>query len=198
MKDIQLLHKGKVYHGLIGYETDFMEIELSASARPAFECGEKVLCFDFKSRQIAVVLHKSPAKVILAPVDSELFQIKARPNLMTEELFGDERETVHSYKLNTFGTISEDFKTRAVRFSDVSRYGLGFEIEDFTVKLNEMYESTIFCDDEAIRMKLIVRYAHIKEKTIRYGSEIHYISPADLTKFRYYIVMHNFKQLMLV
>ncbi|MFD0679757.1 MULTISPECIES: hypothetical protein [unclassified Paenibacillus] len=196
MKQIQILHKGKIYHGIIGYEEDFMEIELSKS--PAFGIGEKVLCFDFQRRQLSIVLHISKLKVVLAPADSEIFHIEASPARKYDELFGEEHKTVKSFKLNTFGTITEDFKTRAVRISDVSCLSLGFEIDDFTVKLNEVYESTIFCDDETIRMRLIVRYAHIMEKTIRYGSEIHYISAADLNKFRYFIVMQNFKQLMLV
>ncbi|MDF2963125.1 MAG: hypothetical protein K0S39_4860 [Paenibacillus sp.] len=195
MKDIQILHRGKVYHGQIGYETDFMEVELTVI--PAFSNGDKVLCFDYQRRIPAIVLHISKSKVVLAPADAEIFHIEARPKKLYDELFGEEQESVKSFKINTFGTITEDFKTRAVRISDVSRLGLGFEIDDFTVKLNEVYESTIFCDDEAIRMKLIVRYAHIMEKTIRYGSEIHYISTEDLNKFRYFIVMQKFKQLML-
>ncbi|NOU92265.1 hypothetical protein GC093_03305 [Paenibacillus sp. LMG 31456] len=194
MKHIQLLHKGKVYHGIIGYEEDFMEIELSTL--PAFGLGEKVLCFNFQRRQLSIVLHISKSKVVLAPADSEIFHIEANPGREYGELVGEEQKAVKSYKLNTFGTITEDFKTRAVRISDVSCLSLGFKIDDFTVKLNEVYESTIFCDDETIRMQLIVRYAHIMEKTIRYGSEIHYISPADLNKFRYFIVTQNFKQLM--
>jgi len=196
MRDIQILHKGIVYHGRIGYETEFMEVELSSL--PAFSCGEKVLCFDFQKRQIAVVLHISKSKIVLVPADSGIFQINASAEKMYDALIGDEHGTIQSYKLNTYGTITEDFKTRAVRVSDVSSLGLGFEVDDFSVKLNEVYESTIFCDDEAVRMQLVVRYAHIMEKTIRYGSEIHYISPGDLNKFRYYIVMQKFKQLMLV
>jgi hypothetical protein len=194
MKNIQILHKGKVYHGKVGYEDDFMEIELSTP--PSFAAGEQIICFDFSRRQLSIVLHVTQSKVVVAPADSEIFHIKASSQKTFDELFGEEQEAVKSFKINTFGTITEDFKTRAVRISDVSRIGLGFEVDDFTVQLNEVYESTIFCDEASIRLKLIVRYAHIMEKTIRYGSEIQYISQADLTKLRYFIVMQKFKQLM--
>jgi hypothetical protein len=179
----------------MGYETDFIEVELADE--PAYAAGDRVLIFDGQRQRPASVLHTFKKKVVLAPADSELLQIGASSESTMNELLNDEHQTVKSYKLNTFGTITDDFKTRAVRLCDVSRLGIGFEVDDFSVRLNQIYESTFYCDDEAIRMRLVVRYAHIMEKTIRYGSDIYYMSTGDLYKFRYFVAMQNFKQLML-
>ncbi|PZE21429.1 PilZ domain-containing protein [Paenibacillus xerothermodurans] len=104
---------------------------------------------------------------------------------MYDDGFGQDQEPIQSFRLNTCGTISDDFKTRVVRITDVSRVGIGFEIDDFAIKMNEVYETTIFCDDESVRLQLIVRYAHIMEKTIRYGCDIHRIAKNDLNKLYY-------------
>jgi hypothetical protein len=195
MKDIQLLHKGRVYHGRIGYDQpDMMEVETLTPVD--FTSGDKVLCFDFQRRQPTRVLHISKTKVILAPADSELFHIGKRPEKAYEDLFSDDQEPVKSFKLNTYATLNDEFKITAVRISDVSQIGIGVEVNDFSIKLNHVYDSKIFCDDECIRPKLIVRYAHILERTIRYGAEIHQISASDLNKFHYYIAKQQFNQLM--
>lgn len=196
MKDIQLLHKGKVYQAHVGYEQeDFMEVGVETNT--ALADGDSVLCFDFKRRQNMRILHNTNSKMLLVPADSELFHIQAKPKKEVEEWLNEGNVKYTSYKLNTFATISEDFKTTAVRVVDASRFGIGFEINDFSIKMHEVYDSTMFCDDESIRLKLVVRYAHILEKTIRYGAEIDSISAGDLNKFRYYIAMQQFKQMML-
>jgi hypothetical protein len=195
MKDIQLLHKGKVYHGRIGYDqTDMIEVETITPIN--FAAGDKVLCFDFQRRQPTRVLHISNHKVILAPTDSEIFDIGTRPSNSYDEFFGDEQTTIRSFKLNTYATLNDDFKITAVRISDISQISIGLEVNDFSIKLNHVYHSNIFCDDDCISPKLIVRYAHIMERTIRYGAEIHYISTSDLNKLRYHIATQQFKQLM--
>jgi hypothetical protein len=195
MKEIQILHKGKVFHGRIGFEIDIMEIQLTSTA--PFACGDKLLRFDFQNRQPVIVLCVTDSKIIVAPADAEIFKVEARPKVY-DDLFGEEQQSVKGYKLNTFATITDDFRTRAVRVTDISRLGIGFEIDDFTVKMNELYETTMFCDDEAVRLQLIVRYAHIMEKTIRYGCEIHHISTPNLNNLRYFVMMQQFKKLMLV
>ncbi|MCS7462388.1 hypothetical protein N0M98_19900 [Paenibacillus doosanensis] len=197
MKDIQLLHKGKVYQGQVGYDQHGL-MEVTLREDHALINGEMVLCFDKSSRQSMRILNHSQSKVLLAPVDSELFQIKARPECKVEAWLNEDKPAVSPFRLNTFATISEDFKTTAVRITDVSRYGLGFEVDDFSIRMHYVYDSMLICDDECIHPKLIVRYAHIMERTIRYGAEIHGISPEDLNKFRYYIAMEQFKHLMLV
>jgi len=197
MKDIQVLHNGKVYEGMVGYDNEEL-MEITMKETEAFAAGDSAICFDFKRRLSMRVLHVSPAKVILAPANAEVFHIKARPKKVYEELFGEEQSSFQSFKLNTFATINDDFKTTAVRVTDVSRVGIGFEINDFSIKMHHVYNSMIICDEECIYPKLIVRYAHILEKTIRYGAELHYISQVDLNKLRYYIVTQQFKQLMLV
>lgn len=195
MKDIQVLHKGKVYEGQVGYDhEEFMEITLHET--DGFAAGDAAICFDFKRRLTMRVLHVSQSKVIMAPANAEVFHIQARPKKVYEELFGDEQSAVKSFKLNTFATINDDFKTTAVRITDVSQLGIGFEINDFSIKMHHVYNSMIICDDECIYPKLIVRYAHILEKTIRYGAELHSISQKDLNILRYYIVTQQFNQLM--
>jgi hypothetical protein len=197
MKDIQVLHKGKVYQGQVGYDhEELMEITLQEAG--AFAEGDSALCFDFKRKQNMRILHYSNKKLIMSPADAEVFNIEARPKKVYEELFGEEQTAVPSYKLNTFATINDDFKTTAVRITDISQLGIGFEINDFSVKMHHVYDSMIICDEECIHPKLIVRYAHILERTIRYGAELHFISSKDLSKLRYYIVTQQFKQLMLV
>jgi hypothetical protein len=195
MKDIQLLHKGKVYHGRIGYDQPDM-IEVESWTPINFNCGDKVLCFDFQRRQPTKVLHISKNKVILVPTNSQIFDIGTRLEKPYDEFFGDEQETFQSFKLNTYATLNDDFKITAVRISDISRMGIGLEVNDFSIKLNHVYNSKIFCDDECISPKLIVRYAHILEKTIRYGTEIHQISASDLNKLHYHIATQQFKKLM--
>ncbi|MBE1441411.1 PilZ domain-containing protein [Paenibacillus sp. OAS669] len=196
MKNIQLLHKGKVYQAHVGYEQEeFMEVGIEADTKLAD--GDDVLCFDFKRRQNMRILHNNNSKILLVPADSELFHIKAKPQKVFDEWLNEGQVKYTRYKLNTFATISEDFKTTAVRVVDVSRFGIGFEINDFSIKMHEVYDSTMFCDEESIHLKLVVRYAHILEKTIRYGAEIESISSGDLNKFRYYIAMQQFKQMML-
>ncbi|NHN29101.1 PilZ domain-containing protein [Paenibacillus agricola] len=195
MKEIQLLHKGKVYHGRIGYDQSDM-IEVQTVAPIDFTCGDKVLCFDFQRRQLTRVLHVSNNKVILAPKDSEIFDIGTRPEHGYDDCFGDEQVTIKSFKLNTFATLNDDFKITAVRISDISQMGIGIEVNDFSIKLNHVYDMKIFCDDECISPQVIVRYAHIMEKTIRYGAEMHKISTSDLNKLRYHIATQQFKQLM--
>jgi hypothetical protein len=195
MKEIQLLHDGKVYHGRIGYDQqDIVEVDMLKPVE--LNCGDKVLCFDFQRRQPSRVLHISRRKVILAPADSELFQIGTRPALVYEDMFNDDQQTVKSFKLNSFGTLTDDFKITSVHITDISQLGIGIEVNDFSMKLNHVYNSMIICDDECIHPKVILRYAHILEKTIRYGAEIHQISVSDLNKLRYHIVTQQFKQLM--
>lgn len=197
MKDIQVLHNGKIVQGLVGYDhEEFMEITIGDTE--AFAEGDSAICFDFKRKLAMRVLHKSKSKIIMAPADAEVFHIKARPKKGFEELFGESQSTVKSFKLNTFATINDDFKTTPVRITDVSRVGIGFEVNDFSIKMHQVYNSMIICDEECIHPMLIVRYAHILEKSIRYGAELHYISEKDLNKLRYYIVTEQFKQLMLV
>ncbi|ULL14292.1 hypothetical protein DVH26_07435 [Paenibacillus sp. H1-7] len=197
MKDIQLLHKGKVYHGQVGYDQPEL-MEVTVMEEPHLPDGDSVLCFDFKRRQTMRVLHNFQSKVILAPSDSELFHIKASSGSKAEEWLVEESATFTNFKLNTYGTITDDFKISAVRISDVSRFGIGFEVNDFSIKMHHVYNSMIICDEECIYPKLIVRYAHILEKTIRYGAEIHSISSGDLNKLRYYVAMQQFKHTMLV
>ncbi|MEK3910464.1 PilZ domain-containing protein [Paenibacillus sp. FSL H7-0331] len=195
MRDIQLLHKGKVYHGRIGYDQpDMMEVE---TLKPVeFARGDKVLCFDFKRRQPTKVLYASSTKLILATAESELFNIGKRPEKAYEDFMNDNMEPIKSFKLNTYATLNDDFKITAVRISNVSQIGIGLEVNDFSIKLNHVYDTKIFCDDECIMPKIIVRYAHILERTIRYGAEIHQISASDLNKFQYYVATQQFKQLM--
>ncbi|UUZ80694.1 hypothetical protein LJK88_38605 [Paenibacillus sp. P26] len=176
MKDIQMQHKGKVYKGQITYEEpDLLEVKLDAP--DAFLNGDEVLCYNFERKQEMRVLRVTPFKILFAPADSEVFQIEAASRQSFDELYSDDNKKCASFKLNTFGTVSEDFKTFAVRVADVSRLGFGFEVNDFSVKMNHVYDSMIICDEITIHPKLVVRYAHILEKTIRYGAEIHYISP---------------------
>lgn len=197
MKDIQLLHKGKVYKGEVGYDRpELMEVNVLEEHR--FSSGDSVLCFDFKQRRTMRILHNSQSKVILAPVDSELFHINSMTDSMVEQWLVEEKATFTNFKLNTYGTITDDFKITAVRIADVSRFGIGFEVNDFSVKMHHVYNSMIICDDECIYPKLVVRYAHILEKTIRYGAEIASISQGDLVKLRYYVAMQQFKHMMLV
>ncbi|WP_284646817.1 hypothetical protein [Paenibacillus silviterrae] len=82
-----------------------------------------------------------------APVNSEIFQIQGYSPIAYEELYRQEDKVFKSFKLNTFGTISEDFKIRSVRFTDVSRLGFGLEVDDFSVRMNEVYDSMIICDE---------------------------------------------------
>jgi hypothetical protein len=41
VKEIQILHKGKVLHGRVGFDMDFMEVDLMSPA--TFSIGDKVL-----------------------------------------------------------------------------------------------------------------------------------------------------------
>lgn len=193
MKEIQMLYKGKVHKGEIAYEQpDFMEISLPDEAD--YSSGDAIICFDRFRRWTMRVMRTATSRIIVAPVNSEIFQIQGHSPIAYEELYRQEDKVFKSFKLNIFGTISEDFKIRSVRFTDVSRLGFGLEIDDFSVKMNEVYDSMIICDEETIHPKLIVRYAHILEKTIRYGCEIKSISPKDLHKLRCYLLTKQFSQ----
>ncbi|WP_159887486.1 hypothetical protein [Paenibacillus puerhi] len=190
MKDMQLLHKGKVYRGQVSYEgSDLMEVSFDQSSD--FESGESVVCFNYQQRVQMRVLQVSRTKLILVPADSEVFKIQAQ-NDQNYDMYRDEDKTFSSYKLNMFGTINDDFKILPVRYCSVSRLGFGFEVNDFSVKMNHVYDTMIICDEETIHPRLVVRYAHIQENTIRYGAEIHSISPKDLNKLRYYLVTQQF------
>ncbi|MEK8126842.1 hypothetical protein WMW72_02865 [Paenibacillus filicis] len=190
MKDMQLLHKGKVYQGQVCYEgSDLMEVSFDESS--AFESGESVICFNFQERIQMRVLQVSKTKLILVPADSEIFKIEAQPG-KHYDMYRDEDKTFASFKLNMFGTLNDDFKIFPVRYCSVSRLGFGFEVNDFTVKMNHVYDSMIICEEETIHPRLVVRYAHIREHTIRYGAEIHSISSSDLNKLRYYLVAQQF------
>ncbi|TVY10461.1 hypothetical protein [Paenibacillus cremeus] len=191
MKEIHMLYKGRVCQGRVAYEgADVMELRVTSPF--SFKYGESVVCYDFKRRLNMRVIQGSGSKLIVAPEEAEIFRIGEQPMKTFEELYRDESKVFTSFKLNTFGTISKDFKTYAVRFADVSRLGFGFEIDDFSIRLNQVYDSMIICNEETIHPKLIVRYAHILEKKIRYGAEIHAISNKDLNKLRYYIASKQF------
>ncbi|PUA35121.1 hypothetical protein C8Z91_31420 [Paenibacillus elgii] len=191
MKDMQLLHQGKVYQGQVSYEgSDLMEV--SCTEPSSFTGGESVICFDFQKRVQMRVLQVSKSKLILVPADSEIFNIQARPDAVLDDMYRDENLAFPSFKLNTYGTLIDDFRTMAVRFCRISRLGFGFEINDFSVKMNHVYDTMIMCDEETIHPKVVVRYAHIQEKTIRYGAEIYSISAKDLNKLRFYIVAQQF------
>lgn len=190
MKDMQVLHKGKVYQGCVSYEgSDLMEVSFNEPS--TINGGDSVICFNFQKRVQMRVLQVSKSKLILVPADSEVFKIEAQKD-NRYDMYRDENISFPRYQLNTYGTINDDFKTTAVRYSSLSRLGFSFEVNDFSVKMNHVYNTMIICDDEAIHPKIIVRYAHIKEHTIRYGAEIHSISPSDLNKLRYYIVTQQF------
>ncbi|CAG7631544.1 hypothetical protein ACFQI7_17375 [Paenibacillus allorhizosphaerae] len=191
MNHIQMLYNGKVYQGAVAYEGAEL-MELSMEKPVPYKGGDAVLCFDFKRRRRMRILRGSGNKLIVAPEESEIFRINAQPEQTNEDLLLDDDMMFESFKLNVFGTISEDFRTLAVRFVDICRLGFGFEIDDFSVKLNHVYDTMIFCDEETIHPKLIVRYVHIMEKTIRYGAEIHKISAKDLNKLRYFIAAKQF------
>lgn len=191
MRDMQLLHRGRVYRAQVSYEdTELMAV--SCEDPLAMTGGDRVICFDHQSRVQMRVLQVSATKLILVPADSEIFRIEARPDSLLDDLYRDENIPVPSFKLNTFGTLIDDFKTQAVRFCRVSRMGFGFELNDFSLRMNHIYDSMIICDEVTIHPKLVVRYAHIQEKTIRYGAEIHSISEHDLNKLRYYLVTQKF------
>ena len=193
MNSIQMLYKGKVYQGAVAYEgAELMELSLEKPI--AYKGGDEVLCFDFKRRRRMRILRGSGNKLIVAPEESEIFRIKARPDQTEVDMFLDDDTMIDSFKLNVFGTISEEFRTLAVRFVDICRLGFGFEVNDFSVKLGHVYDTMIFCDEETIHPKLIVRYVHLMEKTIRYGAEIHSISARDLNKLRYYIAARQFAE----
>ncbi|WP_426451924.1 hypothetical protein ACP26L_07550 [Paenibacillus sp. S-38] len=191
MKDMQLLHNGKVYRGQVSYEgNDLMEV--SCTEPSSFAGGESVIAFNYRTKAQMRVLRVSQSKLILVPADSELFHIQAAGSQIYDDMYRDEDRVFTSYKLNTYGTLIDDFKTMAVRFTNVSRLGFGFEVNDFSVKMNHVFDTMIMCDEATIHPKLIVRYAHIQEKTIRYGAEIHSISEKDLSKLRYYLVTQQF------
>ncbi|MCZ8513481.1 hypothetical protein O9H85_13775 [Paenibacillus filicis] len=191
MKDIQMLHKGKIVRGQITYDqTDLLEVKLDKT--DTFRNGEEVTVLGFERKHQMRVLRVTPFKVLFAPADSEVFQIDISKDEAYEDLVYDDSKKFTSFRLNTYATISEDFRTFAVRVTDVSRLGFGFEINDFSVKMNHVYDSMIICDEVTIHPKLVVRYAHILEKTIRYGAEIHHITPGDLSRLRYYIVTRQF------
>lgn len=191
MRDMQLLHRGKVYRAQVSYEgTDL--IEVSCEDPSSMTGGDPVICFDHKQRVKMRVLQVSKTKLILVPADSEIFRIGTRTNEQLDDIYDDENVLFPSFKLNTFGTLIDDFKIQAVRFCRVSRLGFGFELNDFSVRMNHVYDSMIICDEVTIHPKLLVRYAHIQENTIRYGAEIHSISDHDLNTLRYYVVTEKF------
>ncbi|WP_201319064.1 hypothetical protein [Paenibacillus sp. EPM92] len=192
MKVMQLLHKGKVYNGCVSYAgSDLMEVSFEEPS--TISGGDSVICFNFQERVQMRVLQVSRSKLVLVPADSEVFKIQAQRDT-NYDMYRDEDVSFSSYKLNTYGTLNDDFKTTAVRYCSLSRLGFGFEVNDFSVKMNHVYDTMIICDDEAIHPKIIVRYAHIQERTIRYGAEIHAISPSDLNKLRYYIITQQFRE----
>ncbi|MFB6366369.1 hypothetical protein ACFCP7_20320 [Paenibacillus elgii] len=191
MKDMKLLHQGKVYKGQVSYEGSEL-IEVSFTEPSSFTGGESVICFDFQKRVQMRVLQVSKSKLILVPADSEIFNIKSSPDAVLDDMYRDENLAFPSFKLNTYGTLIDDFRTTAVRFCRISRLGFGFEINDFSVKMNHVYDTMIMCDEETIHPKVVVRYAHIQEKTISYGAEIYSISVKDLNKLRFYIVTQQF------
>lgn len=186
MRDMQLLHRGRLYSAQVSYEgTDVMEV--SCEDPSPMIGGDPVICFDRQKQVQMRVLRVSQSRLILAPADSEIFRIGVPAHEQPDHLYDDDH-IVPSFKLNTFGTLIDDFKIQAVRICRISRLGIGFELNDFSVKMNHIFDSMIICDEETIHPKLIVRFAHIGETTIRYGADIHSISANDLKKLRYYIL----------
>ncbi|WP_281885544.1 hypothetical protein [Paenibacillus sp. YYML68] len=195
MKELQVIHKGKVYVGHVSFEGhELMELFLEQPS--TFATGESVICFNQQERAQMRVLRTTENKLLLVPGDSELFRIAARlkGELQSELdlLLEDPTKPVQSMELNSYGTLNDDFKTMPVRYCAVSRFGFSFEVNDFSVRMNHPYYSMIICGDEAIHPRLIVRYAHIKENTIRYGAEIQAISDRDLQKLQLHLVGRQF------
>jgi hypothetical protein len=192
MKEIQLLYKGKLDKAHIIYEqVDLMEVALQHGGSEYIN-GETIICFNPHRRAAMRVMKSTPNKLILSPADAEIFHIQGQTVQAYEEMYRQENKVFTSFKINTFATLGDDFRNIAVRVADVSRLGFGFEIDDFSIRMNQVYNSMIICGEETIYPKLVVRYAHILEKTIRYGAEIHSISAKDLHKLRYFIVTQQF------
>jgi hypothetical protein len=124
---------------------------------------------------------------MLTPIDSEIFNIY--PQSMQDD---DSAEGVcKSYKLNSFATISREQRTLPVRVVSISRVGIGFVVNDLSIQFHTMYNSVIACGEYSISPVVVVKYAHLMEKSIRYCADIKWISDEHLNLLRYFLASND-------